>query len=94
MCKATYLAEISNNDGRIFVLVKSLDASVNVSRSFHNICDAERWLLRLSRTGLRKRDWPYLLEKQMPSFELPPIGPIRIVDCRVSKRMALPEVLS
>jgi hypothetical protein len=94
MGKTTYWAEISTVERRILVVVKSPDIDVMFSRSFHNICDAEHWLLRLCRIGLRKQDCSYLLEPHVPAFELPPIGVIRVLDKRVSKRMTLPEVVS
>jgi hypothetical protein len=94
MYKTKYLAEIDKIEGRILVIVRSLDSDVTLTRAFHNICDAEHWLLRLSRKGLRMQDCSHLLEQPIPSFELPPVGPVRILDKRVGKRTTLSEIVS
>jgi hypothetical protein len=86
----TYVAEIANADGRILVTIIPPSSMTTFSRSFHAICDAERWLLRLVRAGLSARDRARLLEQELVAFEIASIGPIRIVDNRRSKRCPLP----
>jgi hypothetical protein len=90
MSGRTFQAEISNADGRVVVAVITPDGTSVFSRSFHVICDAERWLTKLARVGLRKRECKYLREKDALPFELAPLGPIQISDKRASKRFQLP----
>lgn len=89
--KPTYVAEIANIQGGILVTIFPPESTTTFSRSFHAICDAERWLARLARVGLRSRDCARLLEKELLAFELAATGPIRVVDNRRSKRCSLPE---
>lgn len=87
----TYVAEIANAEGRILVTIMPPSSVTTFSRSFHAICDAERWLLRLARVGLSARDCARLLEQGLVAFEVGATGPIRIVDNRRSKRCSLPD---
>jgi hypothetical protein len=88
-----YQAEITNAEKRVIVAIMPPSGTGAFSRSFYTICDAERWLFRLSRVGLKTRDCAYLVEKGIPVFELPPVGPIVIADRRTSRRHDLPELL-
>jgi hypothetical protein len=90
MSGRTFKAEISSADRRVVVAVMTHDGTSVFSRSFHAICDAERWLTKLARVGLKKREWKYLLEKDALPVELAPLGPIQILDKRASKRFQLP----
>ena len=88
-----YRAEISNIEKRVVVAI-ALPSGVHAfTRSFYAICDAERWLVRLARVGLRTRDYAYLLEKDVSAVDLPPVGPIAIVDKRLARRSQLPEFI-
>lgn len=88
-----YRAEITSVEQKIIVTVVPPAREAVFRRSFYAICDAERWLIRLARSGMRKRDCVYLLERDTLPFELPPLSAIRIVDKRPSKRFALPDIL-
>lgn len=66
-----YRAEVTNAERRVVITIIPPSDAGAFSRSFHAICDAERWLSGLSRVGLRARDCTYLVEKQVPVFELP-----------------------
>lgn len=92
MSGRTFKAEISNADRRVVVAVTTPDGTSVFSRSFHAICDAERWLTKLARVGLQKRECKYLLEKDAVPFELAPLGPIQISDKRPAKRFQLPAL--
>jgi hypothetical protein len=94
MNKELTFATISSANQRILVEVTLPDPELTISRSFHAICDAERWLTKMAGVGLSKTDCKYLLDETIVPFELPPVGPIRIVDKRVSKRFELPTVFS
>jgi hypothetical protein len=89
-----YKAEIASVEQKIIVVVISPDSATIFRRSFHTICDAERWLSRLARAGIRKRDCAYLLKKDTLPFELPPLRAIRVCDKRQSKRFELPEIFT
>ena len=92
MSERMFKAEISSSGGKVVVVVTTPDDATAFSRSFHAICDAERWLARLARAGLQKRECAYLLEKSILPFELGPLGPIQILDKRTSRRFQLPEL--
>ncbi len=87
-----YVAEVINAEGRILVTIIPLSSPVRFCRSFHAICDAERWLSRLVRAGLSARDRTRLLEHELRAFDGEALGPIRIADHRQSKRCVLPDV--
>ena len=89
-----YRAEVTNAEKRVVVKIIPPSGAGAFSRSFYAICDAERWLPRLSRAGLRTRDCVYFIEKQVPAFELPTIRPILIADRRTSQRHRLLELLA
>ena len=89
-----YTAEITRVDQKIIVAVMQSASETVFRRSFYAICDAEHWLIRLARSGMRKPDCVYLLERDTLPFELPPLGVIRISDKRSSKRFALPDILT
>lgn len=85
-------ATISSENGRVFVELRLPDDERTISRAFHAICDAERWLAKLVERGLTQSDCKYLRDKPDLPFALPPVGPIRIIDQRATKRFALPAV--
>jgi hypothetical protein len=86
-----YAAEIVNTNGKILVTIVSSVSSIRFSRAFHNICDAERWLIRLARTGLSKRACGHLMDCAFTLTELPALRTISVIDNRTVKRMALPS---
>jgi hypothetical protein len=88
------VAAISSDNRRVLVEVTLTDPELTISRSFHAICDAERWLAKLVGIGLSKTECKCLIDKTIVPFALPPLGPIRIVDKRLSKRFELPEIFS
>ena len=88
-----YDAEITNADGKIMVTITSSALNIHFSQTFHNICDAERWLIGLVRTGLTKRARRHLGNQAFAPPELPALGPIVISDRRTIKRAALPSRL-
>jgi hypothetical protein len=88
----TFKAEILSVDRRVVVAVSTPDGTSVFSRSFHAICDAERWLARLARVGIQKSDYRYLLAKDISLLELRPLGPIQILDKRTFKRFQLPAL--
>jgi hypothetical protein len=92
MSGGMFKAEISSSKGRVMVAVTTPDEESVFSRSFHAICDAERWLARLARVGPQKRECIYLLEKGISPFELGALGQIRISDKRTSRRFQLPKL--
>jgi hypothetical protein len=92
MRKEQAFATIRSENRRVLVELTLLDCDRRISRSFYTICDAERWLAKLVERGLNQSDCIYLLDKPKMSFELPPVGPIRIIDKRVTKRFALPAI--
>jgi hypothetical protein len=87
-------ATISSENGRVLVELGLPDCERTICRSFHAICDAERWLEKLVARGLMQSDCKYLLDKPNLPFALPPVGPIRIIDKRLTKRFALPAVFT
>lgn len=94
MRKEQAFAIISSENKRVCVELSLLDCERTISRSFHAICDAERWLKKLVERGLQQSDWKYLLDPPQVPFALPPVGPIYIIDKRVTKRFALPAVFA
>lgn len=89
--KPTCVAEIVNAEGRILVTIIAPSSAVTFCRSFHAICDAERWLLRLARAGLSSRDRARLQKQELLTFGVGALGPIRTIDDRQSKRCSLPD---
>lgn len=88
-----YDAEITNADGKIMVTITSSASNIHFGRTFHNICEAERWLIGLVRTGLTKRARRHLREQAVVPPELPALSPIVVSDRRTIKRAALPPRL-
>lgn len=88
-----YDAEITNADGKIMVTITSSTSNIHFSRTFHNICDAERWIIGLVRTGLTKRARKHLREQAVAPSELPALWPIVVRDKRTIKRAVLPTRL-
>lgn len=88
----SFKAEITSADRKVVVVVSTIGGASVFCRSFHAICDAERWLTRLVRVGVQKSDFRYLLEKDLSPFELGPLGPIQILDKRMVKRFQLQAV--
>lgn len=88
-----YRAEIRNIEKRVVVAIVLPSGVHAFTRSFYAICDAERWLVKLSRVGLRTRDYAFLLENKVSAVDLPPVGPIAIVDKRTAHRHQLPEFI-
>ena len=93
MNELTYVAQISNFQSKILVTIVPPNSGAPFSRSFHAICDAERWLSKLVRVGMRTRECARLLEVDRDAFELAATGPIRIIDNRRAKRCSLPNFL-
>lgn len=85
-----FRAEIAKVGGSILVSVFSKTGSVNFSRSFHGICDAERWLSGLAKNGLRARDLRFLSGSVVTVQALHPLGAIEVSDLRPSRRVELP----
>jgi hypothetical protein len=94
MRKEQAFATISSENRRVCVELSLLDCERTISRSFRAICDAERWLKKLVERGLQQSDCKYLFDPPQVPFALPPVGPIRIIDKRVTKRFALPAVFA
>lgn len=92
MRKEQAFATISSENKRVLVELSLLDCERTISRSFHAICDAERWLAKLVEGGVHQKDCKYLLDQPQVPFALPPVGPIRIIDKRVIRRFALPTI--
>lgn len=87
-------AAISSGNRRVIVEVTVTECALTISRSFAAICDAERWLAKLVSSGLSKADCKYLFDKKIVPFELQAVGPIRIIDKRITKRCELPTIFS
>lgn len=94
MCNQQAFAMISSENRWVLVEVTLTDHKITISRSFHAICDAERWLVKLVRVGLRDSERKYLNDKTILPFELQPVGPIRIIDKRLAKRFELPTIFT
>lgn len=94
MRKELASATISSENKRVLVELSVVDCERTISRSFHAVCDAERWLAKLVERGLQQKDCKYLLDQPQVPFALPPVGPIRIIDKRMAKRFAFPTILA
>ena len=62
MRKEQAFATISSENKRVCVELSLLDCERTISRSFHAICDAERWLKKLVERGLQQSDCKYLFD--------------------------------
>ena len=89
-----YQAEVTGTGRNIVMVISSNDPQIRFSRSFSSICEVERWLYRLIRKGLCKRDYQYLSQIETHSLELPPLVSIAVCDKRSSRRFELPTTFS
>jgi hypothetical protein len=94
MNELTYIAHISNSQGKILVTIVPPNSGAAFSRSFHAICDAECWLSKLVHVGMSTRDCARLQEDDLGPFALAATGPIRIIDNRRAKRCSLPSLFT
>jgi len=87
-----YHADVTNHDGQIFVVLYGTERLF--SRTFYNICDAERWLTTLARHGLTQRATSYLNDEGKVVKAMGPLGAIAVQDKRVRKRASLRAVFA
>jgi len=89
-----YQTEMTGAGQNIVVAISANDTTIRFSRSFASICDAERWLYRLAKRGLGKRDHQYLLSGGAYPLELTPLILISVSDKRTSRRFELPATFT
>jgi hypothetical protein len=85
----TYLAKVTNRNGRIHVAIYGPNTHPLFSRTFRKICDVERWLTTLARSGLTHRATMLIEEPDELPAPLPPFGAITVEDERASRRFTL-----